>query len=71
MTRQLIGLSDEVRQAWRDQVLSATSVDLQALGDVFDEIANHGRIVVIGSPTALESATHDRGPGWMEIAPLL
>ncbi len=71
MTRRLTGLTDDVRQEWRDQVLSTSNADLQALGDVFDEVAKNGRIVVLGSQNALESALGDQRPGWMEITPVL
>ncbi|MEJ2011381.1 MAG: insulinase family protein [Anaerolineales bacterium] len=71
MSRRLTALTDDIRQAWRDQVLSATNRDLQALADIFTDIAENGRVVVLGSQAALEKASTEKGADWMEISPVL
>jgi Zn-dependent M16 (insulinase) family peptidase len=71
MRRRLTGLTDDIRQEWRDQVLSTTNRDLQALADIFAELAESGRIIVLGSQAALEKAGAEKGADWMEISPVL
>jgi len=71
MTRNLAGITDELRQAWRDQVLSTSNEQLRSLSDVLGEVAEHGRVVILGSPAAIDSARAERGQDWMEILPLL
>jgi len=71
MSRRLTGLTDEIRQEWRDQVLSLKNSDLQALGDLFSELAKSGVVVVLGSQAALEGAIAERGEDWMNISPVL
>ncbi|MFN2275535.1 MAG: insulinase family protein, partial [Anaerolineales bacterium] len=71
MSRRLTGLTDEVRQQRRDQVLSTRNRDLQELGELFDEVAQQGRVVVMGSQTALKDALAEKGENWLHISPLL
>lgn len=71
MTRRLTGLTEKLRQEWRDQVLAAKNSDLQRLGDIFAEVVEKGRVVVLGSKAALERARAEQGADWMEITPVL
>jgi len=71
MTRHLSGITDELRQTWRDQVLSTSNEQLQSLAGALSEVAEHGRVVILGSPAAIDSARAERGQDWMEILPLL
>jgi Zn-dependent M16 (insulinase) family peptidase len=70
MQRHLIGDTDAVRQRVRDEVLSTTVADVRAFADVAAEIAQRGRVVVIGSKTSIEGASKER-PGLLAMAKLL
>ena len=70
MQRHLIGDTDAVRQRVRDEVLSTTVADVRAFADVAAEIAQRGRVVVIGSKTSVEGASKER-PGLLAMAKLL
>lgn len=56
MVRYLVGDTDEKRQLYREQVLGTTQADFRALGDVLEKAAQVGRVVVIGSPEAIQEA---------------
>ncbi|HUV32235.1 MAG TPA: peptidase M16, partial [Devosiaceae bacterium] len=70
MQRWLCGLTDDVRQERRDQLLGATVRDFHAFGAVLAEVARAGHVVAIGSETALQAALAER-PGLFEIEKLL
>lgn len=57
MLRYLINYSDEERQQVRDEILSTTVKDIQALGDVLDLIARDGVVAIIGAQPALEASS--------------
>ncbi len=59
LARHLIGYTDAQRQQYRDEVLSTTRADFQALGDILDRLNESGRVVVLGSAEALEKAQQD------------
>jgi len=54
MDRYLTGLTDEIRQERRDQVLGTTAKDFKELGERLEAVAKSGTIAVIGSKTSLE-----------------
>lgn len=54
--RHLLGVTDEQRQARREQVLGTTAADFRAFGDVLDAVRAEGRVVVLGSQDALQRA---------------
>jgi Zn-dependent M16 (insulinase) family peptidase len=56
LQRHLAGENEERLQAIRDQVLGATAADIRAFADALDAVAAHGRIVVLGSEEAIETA---------------
>jgi Zn-dependent M16 (insulinase) family peptidase len=56
MLHHLSGETDEIRQAFRDQVLTTTRADFNALGDVLDEAMKSGIAVVVGAREALEKS---------------
>lgn len=66
MARYLAGDSDEIRQAWRDQVLGTSIKDFWAFGETLEKVNQAGSVVVMGSPEALEMANAERG-GWLAI----
>ena len=56
LARYLIGYTDEVRQQYRDEVLSTTAADFHALADVLERLNAAGCIVVLGSADAIAKA---------------
>uniref|UniRef100_A0A7S0EDK3 Peptidase M16C associated domain-containing protein n=2 Tax=Hanusia phi TaxID=3032 RepID=A0A7S0EDK3_9CRYP len=61
MDRYLTGLTDEMRQERRDQVLSTTAKDFAEFADRLDVVTREGSIAVIGSNSALEEANANLG----------
>ena len=66
MERYLFGESDAVRQRVREEVLGTTVEDFRRFGDALQAVTDHGRVVVLGSQSAIEQAATAR-PGWLEI----
>ncbi len=56
MSRYLIGLDDETRQEYREQVLSTTVEDVKAFGEALKAIVDQGDVVVLGSKESIEKA---------------
>ena len=65
LSRHLIGLTDEARQQYRDEVLSTTVADFQAFGEVLAQMKEDGVVVVLGSADAINAANED---DWMEVS---
>jgi len=61
MDRWLCGLSDELRQERREQVLGTTAKDFEEFADRLDLVAKDGTIAVIGSSAALKEANDRLG----------
>lgn len=61
MVWELIGDSEAARQARREAVLGATGKDFADLADALDQVAKYGRVVVLGSETAIKAANDERG----------
>ena len=70
MVWHLLGESDDVRQRIRDEVLSTTVDDFRRFADVLDAANQHGLVVVMGSPEAIDKANQERG-GWLETLKVL
>ncbi|MCC7451830.1 MAG: insulinase family protein [Anaerolineae bacterium] len=70
MIRHLTGLTDEVRQRWRDQVLATTMEDFRDFADVLQTVNEQGQVVVIGSQAALDKANAER-ENWLHISKVL
>jgi hypothetical protein len=56
LQRHLAGEGEERLQTIREEVLGATAADIGAFADALDALAAHGRIVVLGSQEAIETA---------------
>ncbi|HAA53392.1 MAG TPA: peptidase M16, partial [Myxococcales bacterium] len=54
--RHLLGETDEQRQTFREQVLGTTIQDFRDFADMLDQVKETGRVVVLGSKEAIESA---------------
>ncbi len=70
MVRHLTGEGDEMRQRRRDQVLATTQADFKALAEVLEGVSRQGRVVVLGSPEALQAANAARGE-WLALKQVL
>ena len=70
MVWELIGDTEAARQARREQILSATQKDFEALADALDQVARYGRVVVLGSETAIKAANDERG-AFLEVTRVL
>ena len=67
MVRCLVGESEAIRQRRREEVLATTAKDFRAFGDVLSKVAAEGRVVVLGSPQAIDGANLQR-PGTFDAA---
>jgi hypothetical protein len=61
MSRYLSNDDDEFRQQLRDEMLSTTASDIRHFADALDYVKTHGRVVVLGSPNAIDAANAGRG----------
>lgn len=65
LVRQLVGLSEELRQQNREQVLATSGADLRRFAEALATVRDHGDIVVLGAANALEAASAERDdPPW-------
>jgi Zn-dependent M16 (insulinase) family peptidase len=71
MSRYLTHTTDEQRQQTRDEVLGTTPADFAKFASVVDDVAAHGRVVVVGSPQAIEKANAERGGDWLNVTKVL
>ena len=63
MFRYLIGLTDEMRQQRRDEVLGTTVADFRAFADVLERVNQEGVVVVLGAQEAIEAANAEQNNG--------
>ncbi|MGD8371319.1 MAG: insulinase family protein [Syntrophobacterales bacterium] len=70
MVRYLTNDTDEKRQLLREEVLKTSARDFRAFADVLDGVRERGLVKVIGSPSAIESATAER-KDWLKVIKLL
>jgi len=70
MLRQLIGESDDTRQAMRDQLLGTRLEDFHVLGEVLERMNPIGRVVVMGSAQAIQAANEGQ-QDWLDIQRVL
>ncbi len=61
LLRYLLGIGDEERQRWRDEVLAASVQDFRAFADVLEAVAARGEVVVLGPAESVEAAAQERG----------
>lgn len=70
MVHYLTGLTDEIRQQGRDEVLATSPADFRAFADVLEQVKEEGLVVVLGSKEAVEKASAERG-NWLKIQKIL
>ena len=61
LLRRLTGTTDEYRQQRREEILGTSPKDFAQLGDALAEVAAKGRVVVMGSKTAIDAANQAKG----------
>jgi Zn-dependent M16 (insulinase) family peptidase len=70
MARYLLGETEESLQQTRDEVLSTTVNHFRQFADVLAGVAREGRVVVMGSAGAVESANANPS-GWLKVQKVL
>lgn len=60
LTRTLTGVTEDYRQARREQVLATSAKDFADAADLLAEVARNGHVVVMGSEKALTEANKER-----------
>jgi len=63
MARYLTNVTDDQRQAMRDQVLATCGADFNRFADALDQVSEHGAVVVLGSQDVIEKANAENGTG--------
>jgi hypothetical protein len=61
LSRYLANDDDDLRQQLREEILSTTISDIRNFADALDYVRTHGRVVVLGSPQAIDAANAERG----------
>lgn len=61
MSRYLLSISDEERQARRDEILSTTEANFHAFAQAVEQVREHGAVVVIASPDAVQASKKTKG----------
>jgi len=70
LVRYLAGETDEERQRLRDEVLLTSAADFRKFAEALEAVNQHGLVVVMGSPTAIETANVERG-NWLRVIKVL
>lgn len=70
LARYLLGETDEERQRIRDEVLGTTLDDFKRFGEVLEELASVGQIVVLGGADAIARANQQRD-GFLRVTKVL
>ncbi len=70
MLWHLVGDSEEIRQRWRDQILSTTPSDFRSFADYLMALNETGYVVVMGSQEAIMEANRVRGD-WLKLKKVL
>ena len=60
LVRTLTGVTDDYRQARREQVLAASEADFSAAADLLEEVARSGHVVAMGSEKSITAANRER-----------
>ena len=63
LLRHLLGLSDDLRQQRRDEILSTTAAHFREFGEALRSAQGGGRSVVVGSDAAVRQANQDGAHG--------
>ncbi len=69
MQRYLLGISDEERQKYRDEVLTTSEANFRAFADVLYEVNRAGQVVVLGSAEAINAANEEQP--WLHVSQVM
>ena len=69
--RHLTGADEASRQRTRDEILATSVADFRRFADAMDLVAREGRVVVLGSESAIGAANAERGGNWLEVTKVL
>ncbi len=64
MSRALIGYTDDARRQYRTEILETTGEDFRAFANILKRVADQGKVVVLGSPAAVQAAEAERALGF-------
>jgi hypothetical protein len=70
MVRYLVGDTEEERQRMRDEVLSTSAKDFRNFAEALEQVNQHGQIVVMGSPAAIEAVNAER-KDWLKVVKVM
>src|SRR5579875_3013884 len=70
MVRQLVGVTEEDRQRFREEVLSTTAADFRRFGEALAEASRNSVVGVVGPKERIEAANAEKS-GLFEIVPVL
>jgi Zn-dependent M16 (insulinase) family peptidase len=70
LVRYLTNDTEAKRLQLRQEVLHTSTADFRAFAEVLEGVKDHGLVKVIGSPTAIETASAERD-GWLNVIKLL
>lgn len=65
--RHLMGVTDEMRQQRRNEVLNTTIQDFRDFADVLEAVASEGHVVVLGAADQIKNANAQRGGAWLTV----
>jgi Zn-dependent M16 (insulinase) family peptidase len=69
LQRYLLGVTDDERQQYRDEVLATNVADFRTFSDILDEVNRKGQVVVLGSAEAIARANEDQE--WLQISQVM
>lgn len=67
----LNGDDEAARQRMREEVLGTRVADFRAFADALDAVAREGRVVVLGSESAIAEANASAKQAWLEVTKVL
>ncbi len=69
--RHLMGVTDEMRQQRRDEVLNTTVQDFRDFADAIEPVIENGHVVVLGSAEQIADANQQMGGEWLKTTRVL
>lgn len=68
LMRYLLGVTEESRQKYRDEILSTEVSDFRAFAEAMDKVKEAGTVAILGSAEAVNGANED---GWLTVSKVL
>jgi Zn-dependent M16 (insulinase) family peptidase len=68
LMRHLLGVTDESRQKYRDEILTTKVSDFQAFAGALDKVKDAGTVAILGSAEDVNNANED---GWLTVSKVL